>query len=143
MVGTHHNPEGGSANDEEIRQIIHKEVAATNQEATPKMFGSIKTTLIETFDEHYDAVIEVAVAASTAVVAAARPQGGDSLLFWEDSNTKPPEFDGTQDPIVAMRWNFDIEECCYTCSCPRALEHSVCVEPASLGSEGLEKICDN
>ena len=67
------------------------------------MFGYIKTTLIETFDEKYAAVTEAAAVAATAVVAVARSRGGDSLLFREFSNTKPPEFDGTQDPIFAMR----------------------------------------
>ena len=54
------------------------------------MFGSIKTRLIETFDELYAALTKAA-----AAVAAARPQVGDLLLYQEFSNTKPPEFDGT------------------------------------------------
>ena len=73
MVGTHHNPEGGSANDEEIRRIIHEEVAATIREAIPEMFGPIKTTQIETFNERYAAVTKVDAAASTAAVAVAKP----------------------------------------------------------------------
>ena len=102
MVRTRHTPESSGTSDEEIRRIIHEEVAAAIRAEIPEMFGSIKTTLIETFDERYAALSEAAVAAATAVVAAARPQGGDALLFREFSNTKPSEFDGTQDPIAAM-----------------------------------------
>ena len=101
--------------------MIHDEVAAAIRAEIPEMFGSIKTTLIETFDERYAALTDAAVAAATAVVAAARPQGGDALLYRDFSNMKPPEFDGTQDPIVAMRWISDIEGCFYTCSCPEHL----------------------
>ncbi|XP_023737125.1 uncharacterized protein LOC111885068 [Lactuca sativa] len=73
------------------------------------MFRSIKTTLIDTFDDRYAAVIEADVVTATATVAAARPQGGGSLLFWEFSNTKPRDFDGIQDLIAAMRWISDIK----------------------------------
>ena len=53
MVGTRHNPKSSGTSDEEIHRIIHEEVAAAIREAIPEMFGSIKTTLIETFDERY------------------------------------------------------------------------------------------
>ena len=121
MVGTRHRPEASGVSDEELRQMIHDEVAAAIRAEIPEMFGSIKTTLIETFDERYTAVTEAAAAAATAAVAAARPQGGDSLLFREFSNMKPPDFDGTQDPIAAMRWIADIDGCFYTCSCTEHL----------------------
>ena len=109
MVRTRLMPESSGASDEEIRRIIHEEVAAAIRAEIPEMFGSIKTTLIETFDERYAALSEAAVAAATAAIAAARPQGGDALLFREFSNTKPLEFDGTQDPVAAMRWISYIE----------------------------------
>ena len=53
MVGTRHRPgtSGGGVSDEELRQMIHDEVAAAIRAEIPEMFGSIKTTLIETFDE--------------------------------------------------------------------------------------------
>ena len=104
MVGTRHNPESSGTGDEEIRNIIHDEVVAAIRDAIPEMFRSIKTTLIKTFDEQYAAVTEAVAAAATPVVAATRPRGGDSLLFREFSNTKPPDFDGTQDLRSAMRW---------------------------------------
>ena len=101
MVGTRHSPETSGVSDDEIRQMIHDEVATTIREAILEMFGSIKSTLIETFDKRYDAVTEAPAAAATAAV---RPHGGDSLLYREFSNTNPPKFDGTQDLIPAMRW---------------------------------------
>ena len=75
--------------------MIHDEVAAALREAIPEMFGSIKTTLIETFDERYAAITEDPTATSTAAVTVARPQGGKSLLFWEFNNTKPQGFEVT------------------------------------------------
>lgn len=95
MVETRHRLGTNRVSEEELRQMIHEEVAAAIRAEIPEMFGSIKTTLIETFDERYTEVTEAATVVATAAVAAARPQGGDSLLFQEFSNTKPPEFDGT------------------------------------------------
>ena len=64
MVGTRHTPEISGVSNEEIRRLIHEEVAATIRAEIPKMFGSIKTTLIETFDEHNAVVTEAAAAAA-------------------------------------------------------------------------------
>ena len=83
MVGTCHTPGSNGFSDNEIRRMIHDEVAATIQEAIPEMFGSIKNTLIEMFDERYFVVSEVAAAVATAAVVAARPHGGASLLYQE------------------------------------------------------------
>ena len=59
------------------------------------MFGSIMTTMIETFDECYAPVTEAAATATIVAVVVARPQGGHSLLYREFNNTKPPKFGGT------------------------------------------------
>ena len=112
--------------------MIHDEVVAAIRAEIPEMFGSIKTTLIETFDERYAALSD---AAATASVAATRPQGGDALLYREFSNTKPPEFDGTQDPIATMRWISDIEGCFYTCSCPTHLRVRFTLNHLRLGTK--------
>ena len=121
MVITRNNPGRSDTSDEEIRRIIHEEVATTIREDIPEMFGSIKTTLIETFDERYVAVTEAPAAVATTTLATARPQRGDLLLFREFSNTKPPKFVRTQDSIATMRWISEIEGCFYTCSCPEHL----------------------
>ena len=139
MVGTRHTPESNGVSDEEIRRLIHEEVAAVIRDEIPEMFGDIKTMLIETFDERYAALTEAVAAAVTAVVAAARPQGDDSLLFWEFSSTKPPEFDGMQDPIAAMRWISDIEGCFYMCSCPEHLRVRFALNQLHLGAKDWRK----
>ena len=72
MVGSCHNPESSSVGDEEIHRIIREEVVVAIRELIPKMFGSINTTLIETFDEQYADITEATVVAATAGVAAAR-----------------------------------------------------------------------
>ena len=56
-------------------------------------------------------------------------------MFREFSNTKPPEFDGTQDPIAAMRWVSDIEGCFYTCSCPEHLRVRFALNQLRLGAK--------
>lgn len=61
------------SSDDEIRRIISVGVVVTVPEAIPEVFGSIKTMMIEMFDERYVVVIEVVVAATTATVIAARP----------------------------------------------------------------------
>ena len=73
MVGTRHTLESSGISDDEIHRMIHDEVAAAIREAIPEMFGSIKTTLIEKFDERYAAVSEADAAAATAAVTAANP----------------------------------------------------------------------
>lgn len=45
---------------------------------------------------------------ATVVVVAARPHGGDSMLYRE-FNMKPPKFDGVMDPIDTMRWVLDVD----------------------------------
>ena len=135
MVRTRLMPESSGTREEEIRRIIQEEVAAAIRAEIPEMFGSIKTTLIETFDERYAALSEAAAAAATAAIAAARPQGGDALLFREFSNTKPPEFDGTQDPVAAMRWISDIEGCFFTCSSPEHLKVRFALNQLRLGTK--------
>ena len=55
--------------------MIHEEVAVAIRAEIPEMFGSIKTTLMETFEERYATLTEAAAAAATAAVAVARPQG--------------------------------------------------------------------
>ena len=75
MVGTCYNPGSSGVSDDEICMMIHDEVATAIREAILEMFGSIKTTLIETFDERYVAITEADAAAATNTVTTARPQG--------------------------------------------------------------------
>ena len=135
MVITRNNPRGGGTSDEEIRRIIAEEVTATIREAIPEMFRSIKTTLIETFEERYAVVIEVGTVAAAVALAIARPQGGDLVLLREFSNTKQPKFNGNQDKIASVRWIFDIDGCFYTFSCPKDLKVRFTLNQLRLGAK--------
>ena len=104
--------------DARIRDILHDEVTAMFRAELPELFGSIKTAMVEYFDERYAALAETAAAAATTAVAAAGGGAGRGFQYRDFDNTKPPTFDGVQDPIVAMRWLSDVEGCFFTCSCP-------------------------
>lgn len=45
--------------DDEIHRIIAMEVVVTVKEVVPEVFGSIKTVMIEMFDERYATVTQV------------------------------------------------------------------------------------
>lgn len=47
--------------DARIREILHDEVAAAFRAKLPEMFGSIKTTMVEYFDDRYAALAETVV----------------------------------------------------------------------------------
>lgn len=78
------------------------------------MVGSIKTTLIEMFYEHYVVVTEVVSFIPIAFTVVIRLQGRASIYYHEFGNMKAPEFDGVKDPIVDMRWVSDVEGFFYT-----------------------------
>lgn len=103
------DPESLCTSDDGIRRIVVDEVSATIKDTILDMFGSIKTTMVELFYERYAFVNEAAASIAIATVAAARTHDGDSILYREFNNMKPPEFDGVKDLIDAIRWVFDVE----------------------------------
>ena len=100
-----------------VRKILRDEVAALLRAELPELFGSIKTAMIEYFDERYAALAETAAAAVTAAVATAKRGASRGFQYRDFYYTKPPTFDGVQDPIVAMRWLSDVEGCFSTSLC--------------------------
>lgn len=56
--------------DDWIWELIATEVVATIWSSILDLFGSIKTTMIKIFDDHYDALTETAAVVDTVVVAA-------------------------------------------------------------------------
>ena len=86
MGGTRHNHGSSGSSDDEIHRMIHEEVVAVIRVEILEMFGSIKTTLIHTFDERYTAITEAVADAATAAVATARPQRVTRCCF-ESSTT--------------------------------------------------------
>ena len=75
--------------DARIREILHDEVAALFRAELPELFGSIKTAMVEYFDERYAALVETAAAAATAAVAAAGGGVGRGFQYRDFDNTKP------------------------------------------------------
>lgn len=59
--------------------IIVAKVAATVKEAILEVFGFIKTTMIEKFDEHYVVVTDAVFVAATVVVVVLMSHGGDLI----------------------------------------------------------------
>nr|KAJ0203488.1 hypothetical protein LSAT_V11C500244810 [Lactuca sativa] len=104
--------------DAKIREILHDEVGVAFRAQLPEMFGSIKTAMVEYFDERYAALAETTATAATSVVSATWGGVGRGFQYRDFYNTKPLTFDGIQDPIKAMRWISDVEGCFFTCSCP-------------------------
>ena len=70
---------GANKLDAKIREIMHDEVATLFQAQLPEMFVSIKTTMVEYFDERYTALAETAAATVASAVTTAR--GGSSQAF--------------------------------------------------------------
>ena len=79
------------------------------REMIPEMFGSIKTELIALFNEWYAAFASTIAIAATSIVAAAASPVKKEMPYREFNNTMPRDFNGVRDPIVAMRWNSDLE----------------------------------
>ena len=71
-------------------------------EATPKLFGLVKTALIEEFDRGYVAVMQVANVIATTVATVAGSQEGGEIQYHEFGYMKPLKFKGDGDPIIAL-----------------------------------------
>ena len=104
--------------DDNICELIANKVVVVVRGTIPEAFESIKTAMLELFGEWYTAVAEATAAAATAVVVIAGGRGGRSFQNCDFSNKKPRDFDRVKDPIVAMRWIFDVEGCFFICSFP-------------------------
>lgn len=61
--------------DDEIHVMITTQVTREVRDAITEMFGSVKITMIELFDERYATVSEAVVTAATTTVAAVGFQG--------------------------------------------------------------------
>lgn len=97
--------------DDEIVDLISTQVTSTIKEAIPELFDSIKTRLIDMFNNPYADVTNISVATTIIIVAAGVPQRGGQMHYWEFGKTKPLEFDGFKDPIVSTMWISELERC--------------------------------
>lgn len=75
---------------EAIREMIATQVTMAVGEAISEMFGSVKTTMTELFDECYVAISKVTAAVATIVITVAGFQGRVMMQYWDFSNMKPP-----------------------------------------------------
>lgn len=104
----------------EIYRIIVAKVVDAIREAIPKLFGLVKTALIEEFDRRYVIVLQVATAAAIVTIIIIEPQGTGAMQYRDFSYTKPPEFRGIRDLIITSRWISNVDVYFFTCSCPEA-----------------------
>ena len=103
------SPERPCLTDDDICKLIATKVYAVIQGAIPEVFGSIKTVMIKSFDERYAFVSETATTVATATIVDTGVQGRGLIQHQDISNTKPLEFHGVKDLIVAIRWIYDVE----------------------------------
>lgn len=89
---------------DEIHEMITTQVTMSVREAIPEIFGYVKTTVIELFDELYAFVSELVVVTATVAVVVVGFRGRRMLQYHDFGNTKPLEFDEVRDLITAMRW---------------------------------------
>lgn len=86
MVITRHSRSGDGCpkrpglTDKEIREMITTQVTMVVGEGNPHDFGSIKTVIIERFDEQYIIVIVDATVAATATVSSMGGSGEKVIL---------------------------------------------------------------
>lgn len=105
-----------------------------------QIFGSIKTAMIDIFDERYTSVIEVVVVVSTAAIIAMGLLGRGMVQYWDFNNTKPPEFDGFKDPTVSISQLYDVEGCFFTFLCTEDQKVKFSLNLISLGEKDWWKL---
>ena len=59
-----------------------------------ELFGSIKTAMMESFDDRYATLAEMAATIATSAVVVAGGGAGRGFLYRDFDNTKPRTFDG-------------------------------------------------
>ena len=91
------SPEDPVLAEDRVREIIREEVIEIVRSQISELFGTIKSAMMEYFDDRYAALVETAAAAATlAVTAAGGGVGaGRGFQYMEFDKTKPPTFDGT------------------------------------------------
>ena len=62
--------------EDRVREIIREEVVEIVPGHIPEMFGSIKTAMMEYFDETYATLVETAVVTATKAITAASGGAG-------------------------------------------------------------------
>lgn len=114
--GASNHDRPGLTNDQ-IRGMIATGVATTIWGSILELLGSIKTIITKLFNDRYAALSKAVVAVATVVVAVVGLRGERSFQYQDFENMNPQKFDGVRDPIIVMRWLFDVEGRFFICSC--------------------------
>lgn len=123
MVFTRGFGSGASVQDrprltkDQVKEMIHAKDVSIVRGQIPNLFGSIKTSMMEFFDDRYNALSKADVVAATVVFAAAGIGTGRAFQYHDFDNMNHLVFDGVYDPIIAMMWISYIEGCFFTCTC--------------------------
>ena len=64
-----------------VREIIREEVVTIVRGQISEMFGSIKTMMMEFFDDHYTAIVEMVAVATSRTVAATCARSGRAFQY--------------------------------------------------------------
>ena len=75
-----------------VREIIKGEVIEIVRGQIPEMLGSIKSTMVEYFDERCAAITETAVVVATIAVMVAGGGASRASQYRDFGNMKPPTF---------------------------------------------------
>ena len=79
-----------SLTNDQIQEFISIKVATLVWSSIPKMFGSIKTVMIELFDDCYTSPTETAIELAIVDITVAKGRGGCSFQYWDLKNKNPP-----------------------------------------------------
>ena len=97
--------------EERVREIICEEVVEIVRGQIPEMFGSIKTAMMEYFDEKYAALAETAATAATTDVTVAGGGAGRAFQYGTSITRSPRHL-----MVHKIRKN-PCGGCFFTCSC--------------------------
>ena len=64
--------EGPILTEDQVREIIHEEVVEIVRGQIPELFGTIKSAMMEYFDDRYVALVEMVVVVAASAVTTAR-----------------------------------------------------------------------
>ena len=104
--------------DGRIQEILHEEVVALFQAHLSGMFGSIKTAMVEYFNERYAAIAETVSVVAFSAIAAVGGGAAWAFQYRESNNTNPPDFRWSVGPNCGHEVAVYVEGCFFTCSCP-------------------------
>ena len=80
--------------EDRVREIIRQEVVSIVRRQILELFGSIKTSMMEFFDDRYATLLETATAIATIIIVVAVIGIGRAFQYQDFDNMKHLVFDG-------------------------------------------------